>query len=182
MSDIVTILGNIATDPVRSTTNSGIAVTNFRVASSQRRFDPRTQTWIDMGTNWYSVAAFRLLADHAKSSLHSGDSVIVTGRLKIREWEANGRKGTSVDLEAEAIGHDLRWGTSAFARANRGAQHAPMATGLHPAPRDADDSASDHEEESEFSARWDLPEQGADNASDPASDEERHPLPTAVDG
>jgi single-strand DNA-binding protein len=96
-----------------------VAVVNFRVASTQRRFDSKTQTWIDTGTNWYNVSAFRQLADHVKSSLHQGDGVIVTGKLKLREWENSERKGMSADIDAEAIGHDLRWGASAFAKASR---------------------------------------------------------------
>ncbi|MDQ0645647.1 single-stranded DNA-binding protein [Microbacterium murale] len=81
------------------------------------------------GTNWYNVSAFRQLADHAKSSLHQGDAVIVTGKLKLREWENAERKGMSADIEAEAIGHDLRWGASAFVKASRpssGQDSAPV--------------------------------------------------------
>jgi len=91
-----------------------VPVTNFRLASTHRRFDEATQTWTDSGTNWFSVAAFRQLGEHAKASLRTGDSVIVTGRLRIRDWESNDRHGTSVDIEADAIGHDLRWGTTAY--------------------------------------------------------------------
>lgn len=127
--DTLTIMGRVATDPTRGQTASGIPVTNFRVASTSRRFDQPTQRWVDAGTNWYSVAAFRQLGEHAKASLRTGDSVIVTGRLKIRSWEANGKHGTSVDIDAEAIGHDLRWGTTAFLSASRAA-----AAGEHAAP------------------------------------------------
>lgn len=121
MSDIVTIVGNVATDPTQSRTGSGIPITNFRVATTHRRLDAATQTWVDVGTNWYSVAAFRQLGEHAKVSIRCGDSVIVTGRLKIRNWESNGKSGTSIDIEADAIGHDLRWGTSAYLRSSRSA-------------------------------------------------------------
>lgn len=119
MSDTLTIVGNVATDPVQSHTAGGIPVTNFRLATTHRRFDDATQAWVDAGTNWYSVAAFRQLGEHAKASLRSGDSVIVSGRLKIRNWEANGKHGTSADIDADAIGHDLRWGTTAYRRTPR---------------------------------------------------------------
>lgn len=119
MYDTVTIVGNVATDPTQGRTTSGIPVTNFRLASTHRRFDDATQTWVDVVTNWYSVAAFRQLGEHAKASLRSGDSVIVTGRMKIRAWENNGKQGTSVDIDADAIGHDLRWGTTAYRRSTR---------------------------------------------------------------
>lgn len=121
MSDTLTIVGKVATDPTQGQTGGGIPVTNFRMATTHRRFDNDTQSWVDGATNWYSVAAYRHLGEHAKASLRCGDSVIVTGRLKIRTWESNGKSGTSVDLEADAIGHDLRWGTTAFLRASRAA-------------------------------------------------------------
>ena len=121
MQDTITIVGNVATDPTQGRTANGTPVTNFRLASTHRRFDDATQTWVDVSTNWYSVAAFRQLAENAKASLRSGDSVIVTGRMKIRSWENNGKQGTSVDIDADAIGHDLRWGTAAYRRNPRSA-------------------------------------------------------------
>ncbi|MFJ6531447.1 single-stranded DNA-binding protein [Microbacterium sp. NPDC091662] len=114
MIDTLTIVGRVATDPTQVQTAGGVPVTNFRLASTHRRFDSATQAWTDSGTNWFSVAAFRQLGENAKASLRTGDAVIVTGRLKIRSWESNGKHGTSVDIEAEAIGHDLRWGTTAY--------------------------------------------------------------------
>ncbi|GGM49765.1 single-stranded DNA-binding protein [Microbacterium saperdae] len=119
MTELLTVVGRVATDPVRGQTRGGTAVTNFRLASTHRRLDPVTQVWVDGETNWFSVAAFRQLGEHAKASLRCGDSVIVTGRLKIRNWESNGKSGTSVDIEADAIGHDLRWGTTAYLRTPR---------------------------------------------------------------
>lgn len=119
MMDTVTIVGKVATDPNQAQTGGGVAVTNFRLASTHRRFDQSAQAWVDSGTNWYSVAAYRQLGEHAKASLRSGDSVIVTGRLRIRNWESNGKSGTSVDIDADAIGHDLRWGTTAYLRSSR---------------------------------------------------------------
>lgn len=119
-NDTVTIRGFIGNDPQPGATTTGVPVLNFRVGSGQRKFDKRTQSWVDAGTNWYAVSAYRQLADHARTSLRKGDAVIITGRLKFREWEnASGVKGASLDLEAEAIGHDLQWGTSNFRKAQR---------------------------------------------------------------
>lgn len=131
MYDTITIVGNVATDPTQGRTSGGIPVTNFRVASTHRRFDEASQSWVDVVTNWYSVAAFRQLGENAKASLRAGDSVIVTGKMKIRAWENNGKQGTSVDIDADAIGHDLRWGTAAYRRSPRSSvEQAPRtATG-----------------------------------------------------
>lgn len=121
MNDTVTILGRVGGDLNRSETPGGTPVVNFRVASPQSRYDSKTQTWLETGTNWYNVSAFRQLADHAKASLRSGDGVIITGKLKLREWESGGKRGMSADIDADSIGHDLRWGASAFIKARAAA-------------------------------------------------------------
>ena len=119
VNDIVTIRGNVGTDPVRNTTNGGDSVLNFRVASSSGYWDKRAGAYVETGTNWYAVTAFRRLADNAKASLRSGDAVIVTGELQLKEWQNNGRSGFSADIVAESIGHDLARGTSNFMRTPR---------------------------------------------------------------
>lgn len=116
MSDIITLTGLVATTPRHLTTSEGLAITSFRLASSQRRFDRAQQKWIDADTNWYTVSAFRALATNAAVSVVKGDRVIVTGRLRIRDWENTDRSGTTVEIEAESMGHDMFWGTSAFTR------------------------------------------------------------------
>lgn len=116
MNDLLTIVGNIASDPQHTITPSGVSILNFRLASNHRRFDNKTGQWVETDPNWYSVSAFRRLADNGKLSLARGDSVIVSGKLRVRDWESNGKRGTSVDLEADTIGPDLRFGTVRYAR------------------------------------------------------------------
>lgn len=135
MTDTITITGNVATDPEFKRTPAGVGITTFRVASGQRRYDRATSAWVDAGTNWYSVSAFRGLADHAYTSLHKGDRVLLTGRLRLREWDNGTRRGIAVEIDAEAIGHDLLWGTTTFvktsgsASADQSGWQAPPADG-----------------------------------------------------
>jgi single-strand DNA-binding protein len=86
------------------------------LASSQRRFDRNQNKWIEGETNWYTVSAFRQLAINESTSVSKGDRVIVVGKLHVRDWDNGERAGTSVEVEAEAVGHDLNWGTSSFTR------------------------------------------------------------------
>lgn len=136
-NDVLTIAGNIGNDPISNETRAGKAVLNFRVATSSGYFDQRTGAWVDGITNWYAVSAFGNLAEHARASLHRGDAVIVVGRLRQKEWEANGKKGIDVEIAADAIGHDLRRGTSAFARRPRSEQAAAPAPAEHTPRSDA---------------------------------------------
>lgn len=38
------------------------------------------------------------------------------GRLRVRDWDNGERAGTSVEIEAESIGHDLVWGSTTYTR------------------------------------------------------------------
>ncbi|GAA1691884.1 single-stranded DNA-binding protein [Microbacterium sediminicola] len=116
MTDTITVTGNVAATPELRVTPSGVAIVNFRVGSGQRRLDRASGEWVDDGTNWFAVSAFRTLAEHVASSVRKGDPVVVTGRLRIRDWEAGGKRGTDVEITADAVGHNLRWGTSEYSR------------------------------------------------------------------
>ncbi|MEO6943957.1 MAG: single-stranded DNA-binding protein [Lacisediminihabitans sp.] len=116
MTDTITLIGFVATAPKHLVTGEGLPITSFRLASTQRRFDRAQGRWSDGDTNWYTVTTFRQLAINTTSSVTKGDRVVVTGRVRIRAWEAGDRSGTNVDIEADAVGHDLSWGTTAFTR------------------------------------------------------------------
>jgi single-strand DNA-binding protein len=129
MSDTITLTGLVASDPRSVTTAEGLAITSFRLASNQRRFDRSQDKWVDGETNWYTVTTFRQLAANASVSIKKGERILVAGRLRVREWEAaGGKKGTNVDVEADALGHDLTWGTAAFSRGGGAATSDPFST------------------------------------------------------
>lgn len=112
----IAVRGLIATTPRQVVTESGLTVVSFRLASSFRRFDVEKQAWVSSDTNWYTVSGFRKLAENSANSLSKGDRVLVSGKLKIRDWDNGERSGTSVEIEADAIGHDLTFGRTSFER------------------------------------------------------------------
>lgn len=140
MPDIITVTGLVATVPRHLVTTEGLPITSFRLASTQRRFDRSQERWIDGETNWYTITGFRQLAINVAASVKKGDRVVITGKLKIREWENGDRTGTTIEIDAEALGHDLMWGSSSFTRSvatNAGAVAAEFPAGLsdaEPAP------------------------------------------------
>ena len=116
MTDTITLTGLVATTPRHIVTSEGLAITSFRLASNQRRYDRAAAAWVDGDTNWYTVTSFRQLGAHVASSVHKGERVIVSGRVRIRNWESGERNGTTIEIDAEAVGHDLTWGRSSFTR------------------------------------------------------------------
>ena len=118
MSDLITVRGFVATGPNTRTMKSGQMMSSFRLASTERRFDKESQGWVDGTTNWYTVNMFRSLAENAGMCLHKGQPVIVTGRLRIRDWQTEEKSGTAIEIEADSVGHDLVWGNALFNRVN----------------------------------------------------------------
>ncbi len=116
MTDIITLTGLVATQPRHLVTGEGLPITSFRLASTQRRFDRTQNRWVDGETNWYTITAFRQLAINLVGSIQKGERVVATGRLRIRDWTAGEKAGTAIEVDADAIGHDLSWGTSTFVR------------------------------------------------------------------
>jgi single-strand DNA-binding protein len=124
MTDTIAVSGIVGTPPSIISTNSDLKIVSFRLASTQRRFDRGRDRWIDGETNWYTITAFRQLAANVENSVVKGDKVVVTGRLRVRDWENGAKKGTNVDIEAASIGHDLAWGTTTFTRVSAAAAPA----------------------------------------------------------
>jgi single-strand DNA-binding protein len=86
------------------------------LAASHRRFDRSQNKWVDGETNWFTVTSFRQLAINAAGSISKGDRIMVAGKLRVRDWDNGERAGTSVEVEADALGHDLCWGNAVFTR------------------------------------------------------------------
>jgi single-strand DNA-binding protein len=134
MSDTITVTGIVATEPRCIVTSGGVPISSFRLASGQRRYDRASQAWVDADTNWYTVSTFRNLAGNVERSIKKGEHVVVTGRVRIRAWESNDRSGTSIDIEAESLGHDLLWCTSSATRSAPAASITQPAESAHTEP------------------------------------------------
>jgi single-strand DNA-binding protein len=116
----ITLVGNLTDDPELKFTPSGAAVANFTVASTPRTFDRQTNEWKDGDALFIRCAAWRQLAENVAESLQKGQQVIVTGALKVRNYERqDGSKGTSVEMNVDEIGPSLRFATAKVTRVNR---------------------------------------------------------------
>lgn len=117
----VTVHGNVVAEPVERQTRTGGVFTTFRIATTpfRRTADGR---FVDGETSFFGVIAFNALAANAGRSLKKGQPVIVSGKLSVREWQGtDGQPRTSVEVDAEHIGHDLMWGHASFERVSRAA-------------------------------------------------------------
>jgi single-strand DNA-binding protein len=124
MSDSICLTGNVANAPQGRQTTNGTPMATFRLACNQGYFDRKTQKWVDTGTHWFDVEAYNQLAANILGSLKTGDPVIVQGSLKVREWTTEKSSGTSLDVRAELIGHNLARGVSSFTKNARPADQS----------------------------------------------------------
>jgi single-strand DNA-binding protein len=114
---MVTLAGYVAREPVYTTVNDNIPKVIVRVAWSNRYPDRVTGEWRDGRTSFATVNCWRKLAGNTVMSLRKGQPVVVSGRLQVREYEdKEGKRRTAVDIEADAIGHDLNRGVTHFQR------------------------------------------------------------------
>lgn len=117
----ITVVGNLTADPELRFTANGLAVVNFTVASTSRAFDKASNEWKDGDTVFLRCSVWRQYAENVAESLTKGTRVIVTGRLKVRQYEArDGSKGTSVECEVDDVGPVLRNATAKVTRVSRG--------------------------------------------------------------
>ncbi len=126
----VTLVGNLTDDPELRFTAQGAAVANFRIAVSKRIKDPQTNEWKDGDTSFFRINVWRQLAENVAESLTRGTRVVVTGTLKMRQWETQeGEKRSVVEVEATEVGPSLKWATAKIEKTSRQSQSGAAASG-----------------------------------------------------
>jgi single-strand DNA-binding protein len=112
----VTLRGWIGGD-VRHRLAGDSPVAEFRLGVTPRYFDAKRSEWVDGAPQWYTIKAWRQLADNCRDSLRRSDPVLVHGRLTQRSYvNANNVEVTVLEVTASSVGHDLTMGTGQFRR------------------------------------------------------------------
>ena len=116
----ITVVGNLVSDPELRYTPTGVAVANFRVASTPRTFDRQANEWKDGDSLFLTCNVWRQAAENVAESLQRGMRVIVSGRLRQRNYETKeGEKRTVYEVEVDDVGPSLRNASAKVTRAQR---------------------------------------------------------------
>ncbi|MSP78376.1 MAG: single-stranded DNA-binding protein [Dehalococcoidia bacterium] len=91
----IIVIGRVGTDPEMRYSAQGVARTTFRFASSRYVNTPGGERQEE--TEWFTVVAFRQLAEQANQFLVKGQRAYVEGRLHSRSYEANDGKARFVN-------------------------------------------------------------------------------------
>ena len=120
-TSFITLVGRLAQDPEKRTTNSGTSVCQLTI--------PVDTGWGDnKSTTWWRVSLFGKRADSAAQYLSKGSWVSVSGPASVREYDKrDGSKGLSAEVAANDWAFVGPKQSSPEATAPQGASAKPVA-------------------------------------------------------
>ncbi len=90
------LIGNLGRNPEIRYTQSGLAVCNFSIATTERT--KKEGEWVDQ-TEWHNIVTFGKMAENCEKYLSKGSSAYIEGRIQTRKWqdkEGNDRYTTEI--------------------------------------------------------------------------------------
>ena len=99
----VIIVGNLGADPETRYTPGGDAITNIRVATTDKWKD-KASGEMKEATEWHRIAFFGRLAEIAGEYLKKGSQVYVEGSLRTRKWQdKEGQDRYSTEIRGDVM-------------------------------------------------------------------------------
>ena len=99
----VIIVGNLGADPETRYTPGGDAVTNIRVATTDKWKD-KASGEMKEATEWHRISFFGRLAEVAGEYLKKGSQVYVEGSLRTRKWQdKDGQDRYSTEIRGDVM-------------------------------------------------------------------------------
>jgi len=99
----VILVGNLGRDPETRYNTEGGAITNIRLATTDRWKD-KSSGEMKESTEWHTVVFFGRVAEIAGEYLKKGRSVYVEGRLRTRKWtDKDGNERYTTEIVADQM-------------------------------------------------------------------------------
>lgn len=124
----VILVGNLGQKPEIKVSNSGLAISRLRIATSDRRKDS-DGSWNNV-TEWHTVVVFGSTAENCEKYLDKGSQVYAEGRLQTNKWqdkEGNDRWTT------EVIAQQVKFLSSKNSKPSNGASSPDYGSGVEDA-------------------------------------------------
>jgi single-strand DNA-binding protein len=101
----VTLIGNLGQDPVLRHTPSGNPVLNFNLAVDRRSYkvDNNGQKILHRDVDWIPCVLWNQKAEKMYSYLQKGSQIAVSGNLRQRSYESNGKKVNVIEVKVQEI-------------------------------------------------------------------------------
>jgi single-strand DNA-binding protein len=81
----VILLGNVGKDPEIRTTQGGMTIASFSLATAERAKD-QTGNWTDK-TEWHNLVAFQRTAEIVRDYVKKGSQLYIEGKIQTRSWD-----------------------------------------------------------------------------------------------
>lgn len=81
----VILLGNVGKDPEIRTTQGGMTVASFSLATAERAKD-QSGNWTDK-TEWHNLVAFQRTAEIVRDYVKKGSQLYIEGKIQTRSWD-----------------------------------------------------------------------------------------------
>lgn len=118
-ANAITLSGNLVKDPELASTRNGKKVVSFRIA-----VDEAGTTQKDSG--FFTCQAWDPLAENLAETLTKGQRVIVTGTLRHRTYEVEGKQRSTTELLVNDAGPSMLWATAEVTRKVREPRPEPV--------------------------------------------------------
>jgi len=99
----VILIGNVGKDPDIRYFESGKAVANFTLATSERGYKLANGTEVPERTEWHNIVASRERAQFVEKYVKKGTLLYVEGKLRTRDYEKEGVKRYVTEISADRI-------------------------------------------------------------------------------
>ncbi len=130
------LIGNLGRDPELRYTQSGQAVVNFSIATSENWTDKNGER--QERTEWHRIVVWGKTGENCARFLSKGRTVYVEGRIQTREWEdREGQKRTTTEINAQTV---TFLGSAGAGRSSEPGDPAPPESPGDPAPPESESS------------------------------------------
>jgi len=103
MVNKVILIGNLGADPEVRYSQTGTAVANFRIATTETWRKPDGSK--EEQTEWHKIVAFGKLGEICGEYLSKGSKVFIEGRLQTRKWE---NKEGATQYTTEIVAREMK--------------------------------------------------------------------------
>jgi len=129
----VILIGNVGKDPEVRYFDSGAAVANFPLATSERGYTLANGTVVPERTEWHNVVVRRDLVPFVEKWVKKGSSVYVEGKIRTRNYDdQNGSKRYVTEIHIDRI-EFYNTGSRPADGTNTNTQSTQSGTGTAPA-------------------------------------------------
>lgn len=98
------LIGNVGRDPEVRYLDTGVAVANFTLATTERGYTAANGTVVPEKTDWHNIVLWRGLAEVAEKYVKKGSKLYIEGKIRTRSYDdASGNKRYVTEIYGDTM-------------------------------------------------------------------------------